>query len=152
MGGDEAQRAAAVEKLEKKVEKKRRDSISEMVAIDKKLAPKKPKFGKVGKAVKPEAKGLNLMLKCVKCDKVDNAWDAVLGDDTGVTFNLTNQEHVDVCKPGASVRVQNAKVVMIKGFVRIVVDKWAVLKAADAAVEGEPKTDIDASATEYELA
>jgi len=150
----EEERAAAVEKLEKKGEKKRRDSITEMVKIEEMInpKPKKPKFKKI-KNVQPEAKGLNLMLKCVKCESIgDSTWEAVCGDDTGiVTFSLRNQEHVDVCKAGASVRVQNAKVIMAKGFVRIIVDKWAVMKAADEACTFEVLASNDLSATEYEL-
>merc|ERR1712183_440641 len=116
------------------------------------LAPKKPKFKKV-KTIQPEAKGLNLLLKCVKCDKVDDTtWEAVLGDDTGVvTFNLKSQDLADVCKAGASVRVQNAKVIMMKGFIRVVIDKWTVMKAADEPVEAAALESNDISATEYEL-
>jgi len=148
----EEARQQAVEKLERWVVKKRKESISEMVKIDKMLAPKKPKFGKV-KSIVPEKKGLNLLLKCVKCDKVDDTtWDAVLGDETGVvTFSLKSQELADLCKADASVRVQNAKVIMQKGFIRIVVDKWGVMKAADEPVEAAPLTTNDVSATEYEL-
>lgn len=102
-----------------------------------------------------EARSLNLLLKTVKCDETEpgRAWDAVLGDDTGVvTFSLRSAEHAELCKAaGRSVRVQNARVVMAKGFIRVVVDKWAVMKPADAAAEFEPKSDKDISATEYEL-
>merc|ERR1712157_232601 len=70
--GTEEERMKAVEKLEKQVEKKRRDSLREMDKIDKQLAPKKAKFKKV-KAIRPEAKGLNLMVKCVKCTPVEGA-------------------------------------------------------------------------------
>jgi len=151
----EEDRMAAVEKLEKKVEKKRRDSLVEMDKIDAMLKPKKAKFKKV-KTIQPDSKGLNLMLKCVKCDKVEGTdvptWEAVCGDETGVvTFNLRSEGHADLCKVGASLRVQNAKVLMIKGFVKVVVDKWGVLKAADADHDFEPLATKDLSATEYEL-
>uniref|UniRef100_A0A7S2P5J8 Dienelactone hydrolase domain-containing protein n=1 Tax=Zooxanthella nutricula TaxID=1333877 RepID=A0A7S2P5J8_9DINO len=113
-----------------------------------------PKFTKVGK-IEPEAKSLNLVLKAVKIEETapGKAWDAVLGDETGVvTLSLRSAQHAADCKPGASVRIQNARVLMIKGYVRIIVDKWAVLKPADAPLECEPKTGNDISATEYELA
>jgi len=115
---------------------------------------KKPKFIKVS-GIEPEARDLNLMLKSVKCDETDpgKAWDAVLGDDTGVvTFSLRNADHATACKAGSSVRVQNARVLMVKGFIRIIVDKWAILKPADEPLEVEPKLDRDLSAVEYELA
>lgn len=113
-----------------------------------------PKFGTVDK-IQPDARGLNLMLKAVKCEETEpgKTWEAVLGDDTGVvTFSLKSKEHADLCKAGSSVRVQNARVLMMKGFVRIIIDKWAVLKAADEPVAAEPKTGNDLSAVEYELA
>jgi len=148
----EEARQGAIEKLERWVVKKRRESINEMVKIDKMLAPKKPKFKKV-KTIEPELKGLNLLLRCVKCDKVDDTtWDAVLGDDTGVvTFSLKSQDLADLCKPGASLRVQNAKVVMLKGFIRVVIDMWAVMKAADEPIDAAPLESNDVSATEFEL-
>jgi len=148
-------RSKAVERLEKKVAAARRVSLSEADKLDKSFLPKKPKFKKV-KNIQPEAKGLNLMLKVVKCEKVEDektpTWEAQCGDDTGVvTFNLRSQEHADVCKAGASVRVQNAKVLMLKGYVKVVVDKWAVMKAADAALDCEVLMSNNLSATEYEL-
>lgn len=118
---------------------------------------KAPKFGKVAKIL-PDSKGLNLMLKCVKCeeqstDKGGKSWEAVLGDDTGVvTFTLRSEELAGLCKAGSSLRVQNARVLMSGGHVRVIIDKWAVLKAADAAHDFEVKADKDISATEYELA
>merc|ERR1712187_952848 len=114
---------------------------------------KKPKFTKV-KSVKPDSKGLNLMLKSVKCEEKDDksGWIAVLGDDTGVVkFSLLSAELADKCKAGSSVRVQNAKVIMIKGFIHVIIDKWAVLKTADEALDFTPNESKDVSATEYEL-
>lgn len=117
---------------------------------------KKPKFGKV-KAMNPDSKHLNLMLKCVKCEDISvegsKLWEATLGDETGIVkFTLRNAGHAALCKAGASLRVQNAHVQMYKGFIRVVVDKWAVLKVADAEHDFEPNGDKDVSATEYELA
>lgn len=114
---------------------------------------KKPKFAKV-KSIKPDSKGLNLMLKAVKCEaKEDNSgWIAVLGDETGVVkFSLKSEELADLCKTGNSVRVQNAKVLMLKGFIHVIVDKWGVFKAADEALDFTPSESNDLSATEYEL-
>lgn len=116
---------------------------------------KKPKFGKVS-SLNPDSKGLNLMLKCVKCEEVEagaaKMWEAVLGDDTGVvTFRLRDSTHADLCKPGSSLRIQNAKVVMFNGRIRVVADKWSVLKTADEKLDFEPKTAKDISETEFEL-
>merc|ERR1719284_835643 len=96
---------------------------------------RKPKFGKVGKT-KPEQKGLNFFLKCVKpAEAVEgtSAKESLCGDDTGtIELSLTSDAHIALCKEGATLRVQNAHVRMIKGHIKLVVDKWAVLKAADS--------------------
>jgi len=115
-----------------------------------------PKWTKVAK-IQPEAKGLNLMLKCVKCEAKETdkgkSWEAVLGDDTGVvTFNLRDEGLAGLCKAGNSLRVQNARVLMAGGHIRVIIDKWALMKAADAPCDFEVKSDKDVSATEYELA
>lgn len=118
----------------------------------------KPRWTKVDK-VSPESKGINLLLKCVSCREVQlqgagsaRIWEAVLGDETGiVTVQLRNEEQAKLCEAGASLRMQNAKTVMIKGFIRVAVDKWAVLKKHHEAVSFEPKTSKDISATEFEM-
>eukprot|EP00933_Yihiella_yeosuensis_P081040 TRINITY_DN94576_c0_g1_i1.p1 TRINITY_DN94576_c0_g1~~TRINITY_DN94576_c0_g1_i1.p1 ORF type:complete len:863 (+),score=245.01 TRINITY_DN94576_c0_g1_i1:67-2655(+) len=121
---------------------------------------RKPKFTEVGK-VKPDGRGINLMLKCVSCRELSeeegsrNAkiYEAVCADESGqVTLSLRDAAVAAVCKPGASLRLQNAKVIMVKGFIRISVDKWAALKTADSELSFEPNTKNDISATEYELA
>jgi len=150
---DDSLREEAVDKLEKTLEKKRRSSIKEIQKIDKSLALQKPSFGKV-EDVKPEAKNLNFMLKCVKCTEVEGLkiWEAVCGDETGVvTLSVQTKELADLCTAGASLRIQNAKVIMVKGLIRVAIDKWAVMKAADTPLEFEPKLSNDVSATEYEL-
>jgi len=151
---DGAIREEAIGKLEKNLERKRRSSIKEIQKIDKGLALNKPSFGKVTD-VKPEAKNLNFILKSVKCTEVEGLkiWEAVCGDETGVvTLSLQSKEQADPCTPGASLRIQNAKVIMVKGFIRVAVDKWAVMKAAETPLDAEPNSANDMSSTEYELA
>lgn len=119
---------------------------------------RKPKWGKVEK-LQPEAKGVNLMLKCVSISEVkterddgSKIWEAVCGDETGViTIQLKDEALVAICKEGASLRLQNAKVVMFKGFIRVAIDKWAVLKTADETLDFTVKKEKDVSAVEYEL-
>jgi len=78
------------------------------------------------------------------------------GDDTGVVMlSIRSDTHAGLCKVDTLLRVQNASVKMIKGCIRVVVDKWGVLKAdVDASAVGfetvDEKTNI--SKTEYELA
>merc|ERR1712060_35583 len=103
---------------------------------------KKPKFTKV-EAIKPEKRGLNLIVKVVSvAEAQDNFTEVVAGDSTGsVTFKL---------------RAENAQVVMVKGYIRLMVDKWGVIKpATEDSPGGCPDIDVkatpDISATEYEL-
>merc|ERR1739848_622314 len=86
---------------------------------------KKPRFVQV-KTIKPDSKGLNLMVKVKDC-KVDDgsadkkSWTAVCGDASGiVSFSLRSEEVAADCKPCASLRVQNARVVMVKGYIRVI--------------------------------
>merc|ERR1712194_340401 len=118
---------------------------------------KKPKFKKV-KNVQPDSKGVNLIVKCVKAPEAvegsDGLKEVVCGDDTGiVTISLRSETHVAVCKVGDAIRVQNAHVRMIKGYIRLVVDKWSAFKTAEAASVDFDAVDEkkDVSGTEYEL-
>lgn len=120
---------------------------------------RKPTFTKV-KQIEPEQRGVNLMLKCVSCSETKaegnssglRIWEAKCGDETGsVTLSIRSEEIAEVCKPDASLRLQNARVVMVKGFIRLNVDKWAVLKPAETPVEFSMDGKNDISAVEYEL-
>jgi adenosine kinase len=117
---------------------------------------KKPRFGVISK-IMPEAKGLNLMVKVVKEGaKVDDFTEFVCGDKTGVATFSARADQKDKFVIGSVLRVQNAKALMVKGFIRIVIDKWAVVAPASADTPGgcpeiEVKEDKDISATEYEL-
>merc|ERR1712048_259985 len=142
------------------------DTLEDMDAIDclkkckevSKWRPlKKPKFKKV-KNVQPEQKGVNLVVKCVKAPAAvegrDDIKEAVCGDDTGVvTISLSSDAHIAAAKVGAAIRVQNAHVRMVKGYIRLVVDKWSAFKAAESsAVDFETVNEKkDVSAVEYEL-
>merc|ERR1712100_623250 len=90
------------------------------------------------KDLNPGSKNFNVIVKCVKAAAAVEGDDselkeAVCGDDTGVvTISLRTAEHAALCKAGSAIRAQNAHVRMIKGFIRLVVDKWSAFKAADA--------------------
>eukprot|EP00928_Gymnodinium_smaydae_P010759 TRINITY_DN14050_c0_g1_i1.p1 TRINITY_DN14050_c0_g1~~TRINITY_DN14050_c0_g1_i1.p1 ORF type:complete len:631 (-),score=161.28 TRINITY_DN14050_c0_g1_i1:188-2080(-) len=128
--------------------------------MEEQLRPKpklrKPKFGKVKSLVVPEAKGVNVVVKCVRApERVEGAEisEVLCGDETGtVMVSLRSDERVAVCSAGASLRIQNAHVRMVKGHIRLVVDKWAALKPADAPLDAEVDEKNNVSAVEYELA
>mmetsp|Transcript_63030 Transcript_63030/g.136884 ORF Transcript_63030/g.136884 Transcript_63030/m.136884 type:complete len:377 (+) Transcript_63030:51-1181(+) len=116
---------------------------------------KKPKFGKVS-GITPDQKGVNVMVKCVKAAEAvagtEGLFEAVVGDDSGtVTLSLRSKELCDLCTPDASLRIQNASAKMVKGHIRLVIDKWAAFKPADAPLDIVVSTKNDISATEYEL-
>jgi len=133
------------------------DCIDKCTEIDAWRPLRKAKFGKVGK-IKPEQKGLNFYMKVLKGAEAVEGTDAkevLAGDETGtVILSIRSDEQEAVCKSGALIRVQNAHVRMIKGHIRLIVDKWAVLKAAAAGSceigEVDEKTN-NVSAVEYEL-
>merc|ERR1712032_1501702 len=108
--------------------------------------------------IRPEGKGLNLVVKVKSVSEVqEGLHEAICGDDTGVVTFRIRGEQSKVCKPDAVLRVQNAKVVMFKGFVRVEVDMWGIMKPASEDSPGgcpsfEIKDGNDISAVEYELA
>jgi len=131
--------------------------IDKCVEIDAWRPLRKAKFGKAGK-IKPEQKGLNFYMKVVKGAEAVEGTDAkevFAGDESGsVILSIRSEAQAAVCKAGALIRIQNTHVRMIKGHIRLIVDKWAVLKAADAGSceigEVDEKTN-NVSAVEYEL-
>jgi hypothetical protein len=115
---------------------------------------RKAKFGKV-KNLKPEQKGLNLMLKCVSdptaVEGQDGLMEVSCGDDTGsVTLSMT-KDQAGTCKAGGCLRLQNAHVKMIRGFIRLVVDKWSILRAADSVEFETVDEKNNVSKVEFEL-
>lgn len=118
-----------------------------------KMIPKlrKPKFVTVDK-LQPEKRSVNVYAKVVKSTPdTEGVNDVVLGDATGVVTLRATGDQIATCEVGKVVRVQNAKVVMVKNYMRVVVDKWAVVKPAPDHEDIEPKTSNDISAVEYEL-
>eukprot|EP00414_Alexandrium_minutum_P007040 CAMPEP_0113819934 /NCGR_PEP_ID=MMETSP0328-20130328/987_1 /TAXON_ID=39455 /ORGANISM="Alexandrium minutum" /LENGTH=146 /DNA_ID=CAMNT_0000787867 /DNA_START=113 /DNA_END=553 /DNA_ORIENTATION=+ /assembly_acc=CAM_ASM_000350 len=139
---------------EKKEEEKKEEEPKEEKKEEKKPL-KKPKFTKV-KDIDPDSRGVNVMVKCikdpVKVEGSDTLEEAVVGDDTAIVMvSLRGEAQTSICKAGASIRVQNASVRMVKGHIRLVADKWAAFKTADEALTFDVKEDKDISATEFEL-
>eukprot|EP00913_Durusdinium_trenchii_P021864 g20544.t1 len=84
--------------------------------------------------------GFNCMVKCTKeaeqVEGTEGVYEAQVGDDTGVfTVSFRNKD-----------LMQNTSVRMVKGFIRVVVDKWAAFKPADAPLEFEAKDGNNLSA------
>eukprot|EP00933_Yihiella_yeosuensis_P066355 TRINITY_DN705_c0_g1_i1.p1 TRINITY_DN705_c0_g1~~TRINITY_DN705_c0_g1_i1.p1 ORF type:complete len:409 (+),score=126.28 TRINITY_DN705_c0_g1_i1:87-1229(+) len=115
---------------------------------------RKPKFIDV-KTINPEASGVNIMVKCTKAatpvEGMEDLYEAQVADASGaVTLSFRDKALCDLCKVGDSLRIQNSKAKMVKGFIRLGIDKWSAFKPADEKLEFEANTKTDISATEYE--
>jgi len=128
--------------------------IDECVEIDQWQPLRKAKFGKVSK-IKPEQKGLNFYVKVITGPAPVEGTDAkevFVGDDSGcVVLSIRNDDQAALCKPDALLRVQNTHVRMIKGHIRLIVDKWSALKSADSVDFETIDEKVNISAVEYEL-
>lgn len=114
-------------------------------------------FKKVNKIV-PAARGVNIFGKVVKAPTAvaasDDLMEVVVGDDTGIVTLSVRGDRAKICEVGKVVRIQNAHVSMIRGFIRLTIDKWAAMKLADGEDESEVTTvdeSKDVSAVEYVL-
>ncbi|KAE8821760.1 hypothetical protein D1007_00168 [Hordeum vulgare] len=77
--------------------------------------------------------------------------ECIVGDDTGVVVFTARNEQVDIMKPGAVVEARKARVDMYKGSMRLAVDKWGTLKAAESPADFKVKEDNNVSLIEFEL-
>lgn len=115
---------------------------------------KKPRFRKVA-SIKPEQKGINLMLKVVKLPDVvpgEKIHEVVCGDASGLVTLRLRPEQFLPAEVGSYIRIQNAASRIVKGFIRIEVDKWGKVSQADEPVEAfEVDHTVDVSSVEYEL-
>merc|ERR1712187_727731 len=97
--------------------------------------------------------GININAKVTKAavpvEKNPDLVEVQVGDSSGVVTLSVGKDRVKDCVVGKTVRIQNAHVSMIKGFIRLSIDKWAALKPADEQVSDVGSKDI--SAVEYEL-
>jgi len=112
---------------------------------------RKPRFIEV-KRLNPDSRGVNVFAKVVQVSPVaSDLAEVVLGDASArVTFRARGDQ-VKLCQPGSILRIQNALVVMVKGYIRLEVNKWGVAKLAPDHADVEVAA-FDISAVEYELA
>jgi len=109
----------------------------------------KPTFIKV-KSIEPEQRGVNIFGKVVSIKDGDDP-EVVIGDETGRVTMRVRGERAKDCVVDGVMRVQNATVAMVNGYIRLEVDKWAALKPAEG-VDVDKVSSNDISAVEYELA
>lgn len=118
---------------------------------------KKPKFGKVS-SITPDATGVNLRLKVVEEatvveTKVGKFWEVLCGDASGTVVLSLREHQTGVATKGAVIDLRNAAAKMVNNHVRMAVDKWGKIAAADEDLDGtvEMATEKNISGTEYEL-
>lgn len=129
--------------------------------LDAVLNPKKPlkkaKFAKISD-IKPEATGLNLMVKVLEDpEQVEGKgakfWEALCGDASGTVVLSLHENQKDLVKKDKVVICRNGSIMMIDAHVRLTVNKWGKIEASEEELEGEvdKSNEKNVSATEYEL-
>ncbi|KQK03500.1 uncharacterized protein At4g28440 [Brachypodium distachyon] len=129
-----------------------------------KPALRKPVFVKVDQ-LKPGTNGHTLVVKVVSANPVPGRTrpgapasssrppriaECLVGDETGTIIFTARNDQVDVLKPGATAILRNAKIDMFKCSMRLAVDKWGRVEAAEPA-SFTVKEDNNLSQVEYEL-
>ena len=88
--------------------------------------------------------------------RYDGSWnrqaECVVGDEHGVMDFLAQNEQLDVVKEGATITVRNghAKVLRDTNRIKLIVDKWGKVEAANAPI-AKVREDNNIAAVEYEL-
>ena len=113
-------------------------------------------------SLRPGTTGLNVVVKVLDAKEVMNKKrpdgssvrivECTVGDASGVIlFSAKNKQQVETMKVGRMVRVQNGKIDMIRGTMRLTVDQWGLLKEETEGDSVEPNGDNNLSLVEYEL-
>ncbi|CAJ1956619.1 unnamed protein product [Sphenostylis stenocarpa] len=127
---------------------------------------RKPVFVKVDQ-LKPGTNGHTLTVKVVSSKPVKTVSnrdgrssvlaarpsriaECLVGDETGTIIFTARNEQVDLMNAGATLTLRNAKIDMFKGSMRLAVDRWGRIEAAEPA-NFEVKEDNNLSLVEYEL-
>lgn len=115
---------------------------------------KKARVFQIGR-LKPDSKGFTLVGKLVDEPKevegkgAAKFFEVMIGDASGKVVCSLKEPQLEAIK-GAKVAVlRNAAVHMVKGHIRVVVDKWGKIEKSDTEVDSVG--DKDVSATEFEL-
>eukprot|EP00397_Hematodinium_sp_SG-2012_P045867 GEMP01051653.1.p1 GENE.GEMP01051653.1~~GEMP01051653.1.p1 ORF type:complete len:127 (+),score=27.70 GEMP01051653.1:185-565(+) len=112
---------------------------------------KQPKFHQI-KSIDPNTKRRNLIVKVIEVNPVEGKTfaEVVIGDESGLVTTRLQQDQLPMAKVGEFLRLQNVRVAMFQGHIRLEVDKWAKLaphEKQDFTVDAS----MDVSKTEFEL-
>eukprot|EP01026_Neomeris_dumetosa_P073840 TRINITY_DN763_c1_g1_i1.p2 TRINITY_DN763_c1_g1~~TRINITY_DN763_c1_g1_i1.p2 ORF type:complete len:154 (-),score=24.56 TRINITY_DN763_c1_g1_i1:758-1219(-) len=124
---------------------------------------RKPVFGSV-QDLKPDTHGHNLVVKVVSsASQVVNKprrsdgllitiSEALVGDKTGVVLLSAKNEQQEFLVEGKYLTIRNAKVDIVQGRIRLVVDQWGKIEFKDDVEEQfDANMEVNVSAVEYEL-
>jgi len=112
---------------------------------------RKPTWHKI-QSIDPDSKRRNLIAKVHEVKDVEDKEfkEVVVGDESGIVTARFLRDQLQFAKVGKSLRLQNARVAMFQGHIRVECDKWA--KLADYEEQTfTVNTKNDISATEFEL-
>ncbi|KAI5079285.1 hypothetical protein GOP47_0004764 [Adiantum capillus-veneris] len=130
------------------------------------MAASKQKQGTAIKVqeLRPGTSGHNLVVKVLNAKQVmqKSRFDApqrtplrlaecLVGDETAVIVFPARNEQVDVMQEGATVILNNAKVDMFRGSMRLAVDKWQGSIEVTEPATFSVKSDNNLSLIEFEL-
>jgi len=112
---------------------------------------RKPTWHKVD-SVDPNAKRRNLIVKVTEVKNVEDKdfKEVVVADETGCLTSRFLRDQLQFAKVGKTLRLQNARVGMFQGHIRVEVDKWGKLAEYEQQ-SWAANTKNDISATEFEL-
>jgi len=134
--------------------------VEKLVAILHPPKPlQKPRFQKIAK-LNPVATGMNLLVKVLSDPKKIEAeegkkiefYEATVGDSSGTVILSLVEAQIAAVKKDAILEVRNCVVKMIKGHIRITVNKWGKVDVSSEEFEGEVNETNNVSEVEYELA
>mmetsp|Transcript_70862 Transcript_70862/g.153900 ORF Transcript_70862/g.153900 Transcript_70862/m.153900 type:complete len:270 (-) Transcript_70862:118-927(-) len=116
---------------------------------------KKPTFSKVS-SLNPDSVGLNILVEVTDepaavDTKIGTFSEVVCGDETGTVIVSLRDTQKDLFSVGKSLVLRNCGVKMVKGHIRLVVDKWGKIEESSEAVKANKASGKDVSGTEYEL-
>ena len=112
-------------------------------------------------SLRPGLTALNLTVKILEAKEVLNKKhpdgssttivECVVGDTTGTVIFSARNKHAEVCSPGKVGTIQNGKIDMFKGTMRLAAEKGGSGKVAEDAEDIDVKTSYDLSSVEYDL-
>lgn len=134
-----------------------------LLKIASELNPPKPlqkaTFSQISN-LSPISKGINLRVKILgEGEEVDGKalmfYEVLCGDSSGTVLLSLRQEQKDMCTVSSSITIRNAVVRMVKGHIRVEVNKWGKIEKieddADQVKDVDQSDDKNISNTEYEL-